>query len=170
MRSIPRSFAAAVRRVPAVCTFLALALASPRLLAAQQLPPYRPDSVAAAEDTRAEHYMAADLDPLVSNGAVRPHWLSGDRFWYRNQIAQGAEYILVDPHARKKARAFDHEAVARALSAAAGTQVGAYDLDMTALTDRGPELRVGRRAFVCDAAGRACTAAPREARPRCHTA
>jgi dipeptidyl-peptidase-4 len=166
MRSIPRCFsAAAVRHVPATCTFLALALASPRMLAAQQLPPYRPDSVSAAEYTRAEHYTAADMDPLVSNGAVRAHWLSGDRFWYRNQIPQGAEYILVDPHSRKKARAFDHEAVARALSAAAGVEVGAYDLDMTALTDQGPQLRVGRRAFVCDAAGKACTAAPPEARP-----
>jgi dipeptidyl-peptidase-4 len=43
--------------------------------------------------------------------------------------------------------------------------VSAYDLDVTALTDQGPELRVGRRAFVCDAGGKACTAAPREARP-----
>ena len=84
--------------------------------------------------------MGGDMNALVSNGPVRPHWLSGDRFWYRNQTARGAEYILVDPQGKKKAPAFDHEAVARALSAAAGTQVGAYALDVTALTDQGPEL------------------------------
>ena len=163
MRSIPRFLTAA--RASALLAVVVVASTTARPLAAQQLPLYRPAAVTAADYAHAEHYMAGELNSLVSNGAVSPHWLSGDRFWYRNQIAQGAEYILVDPHAKKKARAFDHEAVARALSAASGTTVGPFDLDMTALTDRGPRLRVGRRSFVCDAAGNACAAAPPEARP-----
>ena len=34
--------------------------------------------------------------PLVTNGPVRATWLPGDRFWYRNQGVNGAEFILVD--------------------------------------------------------------------------
>ncbi|MCG6956137.1 MAG: S9 family peptidase [Gemmatimonadetes bacterium] len=147
------------------CLLVAASLAVFSLpTSAQQLPPYRPDSVSASDYARAEHHMAGDMNPLVSGGSVRPNWLEGDRFWYRNQIAQGAEYILVDPRGKKRARAFDHEAVARALSAAADTTLGAFDLTMTALTDQGPQLSVGRRSFVCDAQGTRCAAAPRERR------
>ena len=47
---------------------------------------------------------ATTRSPLVFRMAVRPNWLSDDRFWYRNAIPGGAEFILVDP-ARADARA-----------------------------------------------------------------
>ena len=63
--------------------------------------------------------MARNTSPLVYGASVRPNWLAGDLFWYRNSIPGGHEYVLVDPARRTRARLFDHERLATALSAAA---------------------------------------------------
>jgi dipeptidyl aminopeptidase/acylaminoacyl peptidase len=44
-----------------------------------------------------------------------------DRFWYRNHLKDGFEFILVDPVRRTRAPAFDHDRLAAALSLAADT-------------------------------------------------
>jgi dipeptidyl aminopeptidase/acylaminoacyl peptidase len=52
-----------------------------------------------AEDyARAEKFMSYNTTPLVSGIGVRPTWLAGDRFWYRNQTAQNTtEFVLINP-------------------------------------------------------------------------
>ena len=45
---------------------------------------------------RAEKFMNYNTAPLILNGPVRATWLPGDRFWYRNQGANGSEFFLVD--------------------------------------------------------------------------
>lgn len=53
----------------------------------------------------------------VFRNRVAPNWFDGGKkFWYRNDLAQGArEFILVDAQNAKREVAFDHEAVAKAM-------------------------------------------------------
>src|SRR5690348_15915946 len=74
----------------------------------------------AADYARAEKFMGYNTNQLVLQGPVRPNWLARDRFWYRNAIAGGSEFILVDPARKTRARAFDHVKLAAGLSARAG--------------------------------------------------
>ena len=46
-------------------------------------------TVTVADYERAEKFLNYNTTPLVSNGAVRATWMPGDRFWYRNQTANG---------------------------------------------------------------------------------
>ena len=90
--------------------------------------------VTVADYERAEKFMNYNTNPLVSNGPVRANWLAGDRFWYRNQTATGFEFILVDPAKPSRAPAFDHGAVAAALSAAMKRTVTAAQLPFQQIT------------------------------------
>ena len=71
---------------------------------------------------RAESFLSYGTEPLIDNNGVRPEWLAGDKFWYRNLNAQGSEFILVDPAKGTRKQAFDHGKLATALSAATGKQ------------------------------------------------
>jgi dipeptidyl-peptidase-4 len=51
----------------------------------------------AADYTRAERFLRANVLPLVSGIGVQPAWLGGDRFWYRSNTAAGSQLIVVDP-------------------------------------------------------------------------
>ncbi|MDB9724471.1 S9 family peptidase [bacterium] len=61
-------------------------------------------------------------DKLVRNDTVFPHWIRYDdrsdsgSFWYRRQTAEGKSYRLVDVDAASNIPAFDHHALAEALS------------------------------------------------------
>jgi hypothetical protein len=65
---------------------------------------------------RAERFMGYNTQSLIFRMTVRPTWLADDRFWYRNSIPGGAEFILVDPARGTRERAFDHDRLAAALS------------------------------------------------------
>jgi dipeptidyl aminopeptidase/acylaminoacyl peptidase len=85
------------------------------------IPGEAPRSLTPADYARAEKFMAYNTAPLIVRGGVRPNWLAGDRFWYRNQLENdGGEFILVDPKRKTRKPAFDHAAVAVALSKATG--------------------------------------------------
>ena len=127
-------------------------------------------TVTVADYERAEKFMNYNTNLLVSNGAVRPNWLADDRFWYRNQTASGFEFILVDPAKATKARAFNHEGVAAALSTAMKRAVVAEQLpferitftaDLQSFSFDGDELR-----WTCDVAGKQCTSAAQPASTR----
>lgn len=65
---------------------------------------------------------------------LTPRWLRDGRFWYRNDLAGGTrEFILVDPRSAKRQPAFDHAALAKALAAAAGSDVDATKLPLEAI-------------------------------------
>jgi dipeptidyl aminopeptidase/acylaminoacyl peptidase len=136
----------------------ALALAAP---AAAQSPRTAP--VTTADYARAERFMGWNTTGLVYGATVRPNWLAGDRFWYRNQIAGGHEFVLVDPARRTRARAFDHTRLAAALSAAADTSYSAFALPFTTfdLSADGRTLTAsaGQRRFTCDLRAYRCESA-----------
>jgi hypothetical protein len=106
-----------------------------------------------AEDyARAERWLPANTNPLVLHGDVRPNWLPDGRFWYRNQIADGVEYVMVDVAARRRAPAFDHARMAAALSAAADTTIPAVDLPVPTFAGGTVTFRLGERTVACDPA------------------
>ncbi len=129
--------------------FAAVLLAAP--LAAQQ--PYAPARVTAEDYARAERFLSGQVDPLVLGGDVRPVWLDGERFWYRNRIADGEEAVLVDVAERSRERAFDHPRLARALSVVVDTSYGAFELPLRSM-ELAPER--GLATFELDGAVVVC--------------
>ena len=77
---------------------------------------------------RAEKFMPYKTAPLVLHSGIRANWLPGDRFWYRNTDANGSQFILVDAAKGTKAPAFNHAAVAAALTTAMGRTINAARL------------------------------------------
>ncbi len=87
----------------------------------------------AAQGTEADYLradsFAARTSDLVVGVAEDPGWIEGtQRFWYRTSVTGGHRFVLVDAAAASKAPAFDHERLARALTAARGDTVTALDL------------------------------------------
>ena len=59
------------------------------------------DHVVTKQDyERAESLLSSNTQQYVDYGSVSPNWFDGDKFWYRNLIPNGSEFIVVDP-ARK---------------------------------------------------------------------
>jgi dipeptidyl-peptidase-4 len=120
-------------------------------------------SLTAADYARAEKFMTYSVTPLVLRAGVRPTWLAGDRFWYRNTIENdGSEFILIDPARGTRAPAFNHAGVAAALSAASGKTYDASHLPFTTFDFAADGLTIlftadGRR-WSCDLQGKACRA------------
>lgn len=79
-----------------------------------------------------ERYQAAEalldttLAPLVLNEDIHPHWIGDHDFWYSRQRSDGCEYVLVIGGAPRAA--FDHVAIASALSAAIKKAVDPWTL------------------------------------------
>jgi dipeptidyl-peptidase 4 len=103
---------------------------------------------------RAQGFLAGHVNPLVLGADVRPQWLDGDRFWYRNRIAEGHEFILVEPVRGTRERAFDHERMALALTEATGTAYEPFALPLQVLRPtedgRGLGFELDRRRWECD--------------------
>ncbi|QMW06403.1 S9 family peptidase [Spirosoma foliorum] len=92
-------------------SFLALSLATQ----AQQRP-----ALTASQYEQAQRFLGSNVESFVDHSSVRPNWLPGDRFWYRDLNAKGSEFILVDPAKGTRSAAFDHQKLADALSKATG--------------------------------------------------
>lgn len=138
---------------PAALAFLAgaaLTAATPTLAHGQETAP----RVTVEDYARAEAFLSRNTAPLVYGANVRPNWLEGDLFWYRNSVPGGHEFVLVDPARRSRTRLFDHERLAAALSAAADTTYSPLALPITTLSlsaDRNTlSFGSGRDAFTCD--------------------
>lgn len=91
----------------------------------QGLRPYAPDSLTAEDYAEAERFLFRNTQPLVSGLGVNPQWLSAGRFWYRNQAAEGVQYLVVDAEAGTRQPFFDAERLAEALSRVADTTYSA---------------------------------------------
>ena len=77
----------------------------------------------AADYARADSF-GSRFSGKVLNERLTLNWLRGGKAWYVRQLPAGkSEFVLVDAAAGKKALAFDHRAVALALSKAAGKPV-----------------------------------------------
>jgi len=78
---------------------------------------------------RAEQWLLSNIFPKVKNLFVTPHWIGkSDEFWYRRQTKKGTEYVVVDATSGDKKQAFDHKAVADALSQAMDKDIDADNL------------------------------------------
>lgn len=126
--------------------------------------PYSPAAVSAADYARAERFLPSATDSLVFGADVSPRWLDGDRFWYRNDVPAGEEFVLVDAAGRTRERAFDHARLAAALSAAADTAYSPFALPLRAVafSDDGGTIAfdVGEERYRCDLRRYRCRATP----------
>ncbi len=71
----------------------------------------------------------------VLKGRIEPHWFSNnDRFWYRNDLADGTrEFIVVDAVAGTRSAALDANLVAAALSEKLGKEIDSLRLPIDGL-------------------------------------
>jgi dipeptidyl aminopeptidase/acylaminoacyl peptidase len=108
---------------------------------------------------RAEKFMSYNVNPLVLRGAVRPGWLPEDRFWYRSTSVDGVEFVLVHPLHGTREPAFNHSAVAAALSAATGKSYDPPHLPFTEieLDENDVSFDADGRHWKCDIQGKACS-------------
>jgi dipeptidyl aminopeptidase/acylaminoacyl peptidase len=129
---------------------------------AQQRTGDLPRTVTASDYARAEKFLSANTTPLVLRGAVRPTWLPEDRFWYRNTVENGSEFVMIDAARGTRAPAFDHARLAAALAAAAGATYDATHLPFTQFTLSGDgrtiSFSVRRTRYTCNLETDKCTA------------
>ncbi len=128
-------------------------------------------ALTAADYARAEKFLAATVNPLVTGGSVNAAWLPDDRFTYRNATADGSEFVLVNPAKKTRVPAFDHAKLAATLSTAAG---GTYDpkklpfqtIELSA-DSKSVSFDVEQKRWSCDVKGLACrsTGAAKGERP-----
>ncbi len=137
------------------------------LLAAPGAAQDPPVQLTAADYARAERFLDASTGRLVYGAVVTPQWLPDGRFWYRNTIAGGTEYVMVDPGAGEKGRAFDHDRMAATLTAMLGRELSALALPIRDLEFAGHEAVVqldDESLLRCDLSEYQCTRV-RPARP-----
>lgn len=78
-----------------------------------QLPP-----LTTADYDRALEMWPTELVRLARNISMVPRWIGDtDRFWFREELAEGCAFRLVDAPTGKVSPAFDHDLVARLLDA-----------------------------------------------------
>jgi len=65
---------------------------------------------------------------LALNATIFPKWFDNNNFIYERETKTGKEYRSVNPKSRSNRRAFDHQALAQALSRATKNQVNPIDL------------------------------------------
>jgi len=119
------------------------------------------------------------MERLVYTSEVTPHWIdSSSRFWYRNNIQGGKEFVLVDPEKKSRSPAFNHERLAASLSKATGQNYQATGLPFNSITfiNDGGTIRfvVDDVQWTCNLKSYTCTKGarveraetPRRARPR----
>lgn len=142
-----------------VTVSLASLILIPTAMVAQQGP-----ALTSADYNRAERYLGYNVNPLVRYTSTRPAWLASGELWYRLSSTRGSEFMLVDPARKTKARAFDQAAVAKAMSAAAGTAFDSLRLPFSQIsfsTDKQSlTLDANGRRWTCNVASASCTGVP----------
>jgi dipeptidyl-peptidase 4 len=116
---------------------------------------------------RAEQLLTWNSTRLVTGDEVQAQWLrDGARFWYRNKVRQGAEFVLVDPARGARELLFDNAKLAAAISTAADTSIDPTKLPFRTFRfardgddERTIEFRFGKRRLSCDIAAYKCLAA-----------
>ncbi|WP_375447829.1 DPP IV N-terminal domain-containing protein [uncultured Fibrella sp.] len=83
---------------------------------------------------QAQRFMGSNVDQLIDHGSIRPNWLPGDRFWYRDLNAKGSEFVLVDLTKGTRTAPFDHQKLASALATATGKTYDAAKLPFQSFT------------------------------------
>ncbi|PHN02332.1 S9 family peptidase [Flavilitoribacter nigricans DSM 23189 = NBRC 102662] len=146
-----------------------MGLLSGSMLLAQT--PYEPDALKAEDYEKAEQGLSQYTRNLVYDGSVRAKWIDENRFWYRNNAADGEFFILVDISKKSRKRAFDHGKLAAALSKETGGKYTASNLPFSgiAFSDdlKTVSFNMGRSRYVYDPAkGTLDTQKPEPRAPR----
>ena len=152
MHTFPSAFATAL----IVATALRVDAQGPA--AAPQPPGVRYD--------RAEQLLTWNSTRMVTGDEVQAQWFrDGSRFWYRNKLRQGAEFVLVDPVRGARELLFDNARLAAAISTAADTSIDPSKLPFRTFKfakdgddERTVEFRFGKRRLSCDIASYRCIA------------
>ena len=81
---------------------------------------------------QAQHLLQGSVsNRVVLNDAVFPHWINNSNsFWYIRETHQGKAFRLFNAETTSNTQAFDHGALAKALSDAAGRTASADDLPL----------------------------------------
>jgi hypothetical protein len=89
--------------------------------------------VTADDYARAERFLPWNKSRYVLNADIQHHWIGDeDRFWYvRTNNAGKKEFVVADAATGECAPAFDHPALAAALSEALGRKIECGDLPFT---------------------------------------
>ncbi len=140
---------------------LLMSLAALGAAAAQERSGEARRTLTAADYAQAEKFMPYSVATLVYRAGVRPVWLPGDRFWYRNSIEnEGGEFILVDPAPGTRGPAFNQAGVAAALSALSGKTYDGSHLPFTifefSADGKTISFRADGRGWSCDREGKTC--------------
>jgi dipeptidyl aminopeptidase/acylaminoacyl peptidase len=119
------------------------------------------NALTAKDYEHAENFLSYNTESLVDRDSVRPHWLPGDRFWYRILTARGSEFIFVDPAKRTRMAAFDQQKLASALSTVSGKNYEASHLPFQAFRfspdDRSISFLADGKQWKCDLQNYLCT-------------
>lgn len=78
------------------------------------------DSLSTSDYAHSEQFLSYNVAPYIDHESVRPNWISGDHFWFRDLTATGSDFILIDPEKGTRKPAFDQEKLAASLSKATG--------------------------------------------------
>jgi len=104
--------------------------------------------------------MPYNTEKLVLHTIDTPAWLADGKFWYRTRTTRGIEFVLVDPRRGTRRPLFDHEALARSLSAAAAKHYTPYKLPLRdveiSIERRKVSFTVGARRWQCALTGDSC--------------
>ncbi len=122
-------------------------------------------SASAGQGTLAD-YQRADTVAERTAGVVvdlaeAPHWIDGNRFWYRKSVKGGNVFVLVDAGAAQKRPAFDHDRIAAALSTATHHAFTGITLPFNAVAfvdaDRAIDVVVDEVTWRCGLTDSSCT-------------
>jgi len=114
---------------------------------------------------RAEQLLNWNTNNLVSGDQVQPQWLrDGNRFYYRNKTADGAEFVLVDPVVSARRLLFDHDRLATAMTTAGDTAFDGKKLPFQTLrftsdgeNEKEIEFNANKKRYVCNIEVYKCT-------------
>ncbi len=116
-------------------------------------------AVTAADYQRAEKFLPYNTRPLVFHD-VRPSWLTGERFWYRDTGPDGVQFVLYDAAHGTRQPAFDHAKLAAALSASGGKKYEAAHLPFMSFEfsddEKGLSFSAAGKKWKCDLQAYSC--------------
>ncbi len=123
---------------------------------AQQTP-----ALTAKDYDHAADFLSFNTQKYTDHSTVRPHWVSGDKFWYRDLNANGSDFILINAANGKRAAAFDQKKLAASLSAATGKSYEPQMLPFETFTfsddERAIFFNANGRQWKCDLQNYQCT-------------
>ncbi len=121
------------------------------------------------DEERAASFESAFLIQKVKNLAPRAHWIGdSDRFWLRNEAENGVSFEVIDGQTGAREPAFDHAALAQALTEAGVDGASAEALPIVGLdlsSDTHLSVATATGTFSCTADGSACEEAASLAPP-----